>query len=57
MTYAQFAKKDEIAKLDILFALDDKALFNEKTIDTSAKELRDNIHRVYEDKSLVNMIF
>lgn len=32
MTDAQFDEKDEIAKVDILLALDDKVLFNDKSL-------------------------
>lgn len=57
ITHTQFAEKDEIAKTDILLALDDKVLFNVQTVDTTMKVLGDGLHRVYEDKSLVNKIF
>lgn len=31
--------------------------FNVKTVDTTAKDLWDNLNGVYEDKSLINMIY
>lgn len=37
--------------------VNDKVLFNVQTVDTTVKALWDGLHKVYEDKSLVNKIF
>lgn len=57
MTNAQFNEKDEIAKTDLFFILKNKIFFNVQTMNTIAKALWESLHKVYEDKSLVNNIF
>lgn len=57
MTDAQFAVKDEIAKINILLTLKDKILFNVQMVDTINKELWESLNRIYEDKYLVNKIY
>lgn len=57
MTDAQFAVKDEIAKINILLTLKDRILFNVQMVDTINKELWESLNRIYEDKSLVNKIY
>lgn len=39
MTNLQFAEKDEIAQTNLLFALENKILFNVQTVDTITKAL------------------
>lgn len=57
MTKAQFIEKEEIAKVDILLALDDKVLFNVQIVNTTVKTLWDGLCGVYEDKSLASKFF
>lgn len=56
MIAEQFDKNNEIAKTDILWALNDKVLFNVQITNTTAKTLWENLIKVYEDKSLMNKI-
>jgi hypothetical protein len=57
MTDRQFNEKDELAKANLLLALEDSVLFNVETTETSAKALWENLKNMYEGKSLVNKIF
>lgn len=57
MTNAQFAEKHYIVEADNLLTLDDKVLFNIQIVDVTTKALWDNLHKVCEDKPLMNKIF
>lgn len=46
MMDAQFAVKDEIAKINILLTLKDKILFNVQMVDTINKELWESLNRI-----------
>lgn len=51
ITNTQFVEKDDIAKADIVLALNDKLLFNVQTMDTTNKEFWESLNQIYEDKS------
>lgn len=54
---AHFVEKDEFVKTDILLALEDKVLLNVQTVDTTTKDLWENLNRIYMNKSLVGKIY
>lgn len=57
MTNVQFVETDEIAQTGILLTLEDTIWFNVQNVNTTAKVLWEILHKVYEDKSLVNKIY
>lgn len=57
MTNVQFVETDEIAQTGILLTLEDTIWFNVQNVNTTEKVLWEILHKVYEEKSLVNKIY